>query len=99
MASSNKKTKQNLSESDLENEAADFQRFIVIESLEEVCLAKLSSFLSEKVIATKANPKKHKKNKEWNLVCQGGQLEAGRKYIKNENFSYNKMQNIPTQKP
>ena len=31
------KTKRNLSESDLENEAADFLRFIVIESLEEVC--------------------------------------------------------------
>ena len=30
MASSNKKTKRNLSESDSENEAADFPRFIVI---------------------------------------------------------------------
>ena len=42
MASSNKKSKRNLSESDSENEAADFPRFIVIESLEEVCLAKFS---------------------------------------------------------
>ena len=36
------KTKRNLSESDSENETADFPRFIVIESLEEVCLAKLT---------------------------------------------------------
>ena len=36
------KTKRNLSELNSENEAADFPRFIVIESLEEVCLAKFS---------------------------------------------------------
>ena len=51
------KTKWYLSESDSENEAADFSRFIVIESLEEVCLAKFSSFLIEKVISTKATPR------------------------------------------
>ena len=34
------KTERNLSESDSENEAADFPIFIVIESLEEVYLAK-----------------------------------------------------------
>ena len=43
-----KKTKRNLSESDSENEAADFPRFIIIKSLEEVCLAKFSPFLIEK---------------------------------------------------
>ena len=64
MASSNKKSKQYLSESDLENEAADFPRFIVIESLEEVCLAKFSPFLIEKVISTRASPKTVKKT--WN---------------------------------
>ena len=48
MVSSNKKSKQNLSESDSEIEAADFSRFIVIESLEEVCLSKFSPFLKEK---------------------------------------------------
>ena len=52
MASSNKKkkkTKRNLSESDLENEAADFPRFIVIESLEEVYQVKFWPFLIEKL--------------------------------------------------
>ena len=33
--------------SDLENEAADFPRFIVIESLEEIYLSKFSLFLIE----------------------------------------------------
>ena len=47
MASSNKKTKWNLSESDSENEVADFPRFLVIDSLKEVCLAKFSPFLRE----------------------------------------------------
>ena len=57
MASSNKKTKRNLSESDLENEAANFSRLIVIESLEDVFLAKFSTFLIEKVIAIRATLK------------------------------------------
>ena len=57
IVSSNKKTKRNLSESDSENEAADFSRFIAIESLEEVCLAKFSPFLIEKVMSTGAPPK------------------------------------------
>ena len=39
-----------------------------------------------------------KKNKELKLACQGGLLEAGRKYIKNENFLYYQMQRIPTKK-
>ena len=70
MASSNKKTKQNLSESDSENEAADFLRFIVIESLEEVCLAKFSPFLIEKVISTRATPKTIKKTRNRNLLVE-----------------------------
>ena len=70
MASSNKKSKQNLSGSDLENEAADFPRFIVIESLEEVCLAKLSAFLIEKVISTRASLKTVKKTRNGNLLVE-----------------------------
>ena len=50
------KSKQNLSELDSENEATDFSRFIVIESL-EVCLTKFSPFLLAKVLSTKATPK------------------------------------------
>ena len=69
MASSNKKkTKRNLSELDSENEAADFPRFIVIESLEGVRLAKFSPFLIEKVISIRATPKSVKKPRNGNLL-------------------------------
>ena len=63
MASSTKKYKRNLSESDSENEAADLPRFIVTESLEDVCPVKLSPFLVEKVISTRASLKTVKKTK------------------------------------
>ena len=77
--SSKEKTKRNLSKSDLENEAADFPRFIIIESFEDVCLAKFSPFLLEKIIAMKATSQKHQENMKWKLVCQGGQLETDQK--------------------
>ena len=69
-----KKTERNLSTSNSVNEAANFPRFIVIESLEEVCLAKFFPFLKDKVMmrATLKNKEKTK----WKLACQGGQLEA-----------------------
>ena len=70
MASSNKKSKRNLSESDLENEAADFPRFIIFESLEEVCLAKFSPFLIEKVISARASLKTVKKTRNGNLLVK-----------------------------
>ena len=44
-----RKPKRNLSESDTENEITEFHRFIVIKLLEETPLAKLSSFLIEKI--------------------------------------------------
>ena len=48
MQSSNEKTKRNRSESDSENETANFPRFIVIESLEEVYRGKKSHLSSKK---------------------------------------------------
>ena len=93
MVSSNKKTKRNLSESDSENEAADFPRFIVIESLEEVCLAKFSPFLIEKVISTRASPKTVKKTRNGNLLVEvDNQRQA--ENIKNKNVSYDQMQGV-----
>ena len=70
MASSNKQTKRNPSESDSENKVADFPRFIVIESLEEVCLAKFSPFLIEKVISPWATLKTLKKSRNGNLLVE-----------------------------
>ena len=96
MASSKKKKQKKKNETcqnQTENEAADFPRFIVIEFL-VVCQAKFSFFHIEKIISTRATPKTIKKNQERKLASQGGQTEAGRKYIKNENFSYDEMQSI-----
>ena len=87
MASSNKKSKRNLSESVSENEAADFNRFIVIESLEEVCLVNFSPFLIEEIISTRASPKTAKKTRNSNLlvkVDKRRQLEN----IKNKKMFY-----------
>ena len=70
MGSSNKKSKWNLSESNSENEAADLPRFIVIESLEEVCLAKFSPLLIEKVRSTKASPRTVKKTRNGNFIVE-----------------------------
>ena len=57
-------------QSDSENEAADFPRFIVIESLEKVCLSKFSPFLIEKVISTTATLKTVKKTRNGNLLVE-----------------------------
>ena len=57
MADTNRKPKWNLSESNSENERImEFPRFIVIESLEETLLAKLSTFLIEKKNLQWSNP-------------------------------------------
>ena len=47
MTNMNRKPKQNLSESDSENEIIEFPRFIVIKSLEETLLELSSSLLKK----------------------------------------------------
>ena len=86
MASSNKKkiNKRNLSESDSENGAADFPRFIVIESLVEVCLAKFSPFLIEKVISTRASLKTVKTN--GNLLVEVDSRRQAENILKIKTF-------------
>ena len=56
-----------------------FPRFIVFESLEEVCLTKFLPFLIEKVISTRATPKTEKKTRNRNLLVEvdsQGQAES-----------------------
>ena len=89
-ASTNKKTKWNLSESDSENEAADFPRFIVIESLEEVRLAKFSPFLREKVISTRATLKNVKKTRNSNLLVDVGYRRQVENILKRKTFHMTK---------
>ena len=91
MVSSNKKPKRNLSESDSGNEAADLPRFIVIESLEEVCLDKFSPVLIEKVISTRTTPKTVKKTRNGNLLVKVDSWRHAEN-IKNENLSLKEMQ-------
>ena len=86
MASSNKKSKRNLSESDSENEAADFPRFIVIKSLEKFCLAKFSPFLIKKVISTRANPKTVKKTRNGNLLVEVDSQKQAENILKIKTF-------------
>ena len=44
------------SESDSENDAAEFPTYIVLEFLEETCQVKLSCFLIEKLISEREQP-------------------------------------------
>ena len=72
MVYSTKKQKnpRNPSELNSENEAADFSRFIVIESLEVVCLAKFSPFLIENVKQTRATLQNVRKTRNGNLLIE-----------------------------
>ena len=97
-ASSNIKTKRNLSESDSENEATDFPSFIVIKSLEEVCLAKFSPFLIEKVISTRATLKTVKKTSNGNLVVEVDSRRQAESILKMKTFPTTKCRAYPHEK-
>ena len=92
------KTKRNLSESNSENETADFRRFIVIKSLEEVCLAKLSPFLIEKVISTRASPKTVKKTRNGNLLVEVDSQRQAENILKIKTFHTTKCRAYPHEK-
>ena len=99
LASYKKKTnKRNLSESDLEDDAADFPRFIVIESLEEVCLAKFSPFLREKVISTRATPKNVKEIWKRNLLVEVESQRRTESLLKLKTFHTTKCKAYPHEK-
>ena len=99
MASSYKQTnKWNLSESDLEGEAAGFPRFIVIESLEEVCLAKFLPFLTEKVLSMRTTPKNVKKIKSRNLLVNVDNSRSVESILKMKIFHTTKCRAYPHEK-
>ena len=73
MASSYKKTKQNLSDTYSENKDEDINRFltfIVFESQDNSSLANMSLFVIEKVISANLKPKMVKKLKNGNLLVE-----------------------------
>ena len=100
MASSNKKSKQNISESDLENEAADFPRFVVIESLEEICLVKFLPFLiiKKKVLSARASPKTVKKTRNGNLLVEVDSWRQAENILKIKTFHTTKCRAYPHEK-
>ena len=69
MASSFKKSKRYLSDSDSETEN-DFPRFIIIESLQDTKLDQLSPFMIEKIISSRSNPKTVEKLQAGNLLVE-----------------------------
>ena len=87
MTSSNKKNKkQNLLESDSEGEAADFPRFIVIESLEEVCLSQILAFPHRKSYFNIGNTKNIKKIRNRNLLVQVDSWRQAENILKMKTF-------------
>ena len=86
MASSNKKTKQNLSESDSENDTADFAKFIVIESLKAIYQAKFLPFLIEKVISKKATLKTVKKTRKGKFLVEVDSWKQAESILKMKTF-------------
>ena len=73
-------------------------RFIVIESLEEVCLAKFSPFLIEKVISTRASPKTVKKTRNGNLLVEVDSRRQAENRLKIKTFHTTKCRAYPHEK-
>ena len=94
-----KKTKCNLSESNSKNDAAVFARFIVIESLVEVCLAKFSPFLIEKVISMRDILKTVKKIRNSNLLVEVDSWRQAESILKMKTFHTIKCRAYSHEKP
>ena len=86
MASSFKKSKRYLSDSDSETEN-DFPRFIIIESLQDTKLDQLSPFLIEKIISSRSNPKTVKKLQTGNLLVEVESRKHADNLLKMEKIS------------
>ena len=80
-----KEKKRNLLEQN-ENEGADFPRFIVIESLEEVCLVKFFPFLIEKVILRRATHQNVMKTRNGNLLVEVNSWRQAENILKMKSF-------------
>ena len=85
MASSFKKSKRYLSDSDSETES-DFPRFIIIESLQDTKLDQLSPFLIEKIISSRSNLKTLKKLRTGNLLVEVESKKHDQNLLKMEKF-------------
>ena len=85
MASSFKKSKRYLSDSESETEN-DFPRFIIIELLQNTKLDQLSPVLIEKIISNRSNPKTVKKLRTGNLLVEVESKKHADNLLKMEKF-------------
>ena len=69
-----------------------------MESLEEVCLAKFSPFLIEKVISTRASPKTVKKTRNGNLLVEVDNRRQAENILKIKTFHTTKCRPYPHEK-
>ena len=87
MASSFKKSKRYLSDSDSDSETeSDFPRFIIIESLQDTKLDQLLPFLIQKIISSRSNPKTVKKLRTGNLLVEVESKKHTENLLKMEKF-------------
>ena len=96
MASSFKKSKRYLSDSNLET-GSDFPRFIIIDSLQDIKLDQLSPFLIEKIISSRSNPKTVKKLRTGNLLVEVESKKHADNLLKMEKFHNVKCRVYPRQ--
>ena len=85
MASSFKKSKRYLSDSDSETES-DFPGFIIIESLQDTKLDQLSPFLIKKIISSRSNLITVKKLRNGNLLVEVKSKKHAENLLKMEKF-------------
>ena len=80
------------------NETSDFPRSIVTESLKEVCLAKFSTFLIEKVISARASRKTVKKTRNGNFLVEVDSRKQTENMLKIKMFHTTKCRAYPHEK-
>ena len=95
-----KKMKRPLTESESENEMDEnFYQFIVLESIEETPITKLSPFLIQKTIETHCKPINIKKSYEQHHYYTNNKSKTIRKNSKMETIWKMKHKNIPSPNP
>ena len=98
MAFLDKKQNEIFFESDSVTEAADFPKFIVLESLQDICQAKLSPFLLEKIILTKATSRSVKQTRNGNLFMEVDSWRHPESILKIMTFQITKCKPYPHKK-
>ena len=89
------KTKRNISQTDSNTEFNEFPKFIELESMNKIPLKKLSPFLIEKVISSRAKFKSIKKIRNGNLLVKVTEKKHADSLLNMEKFHYYKYKAYP----